>query len=111
VGATGHQSSVIGPPLTRVQPGYCAVVPPNPHTRLKLASLYRNCNFLFTILTQHKRNSAAVSIPVSFSFHKDTRNERTDLAVERTLKTDARAVDVDVGYADPPYWFMRDEKG
>jgi hypothetical protein len=28
--------------------------------------------------------------------------------VERTLKSDARAVDVDVGYADPPYWFMRE---
>jgi hypothetical protein len=32
-----------------------------------------------------------------------------NLAVEKTLKTDARAVDVDVGYADPPDWFMRDE--
>jgi hypothetical protein len=31
-----------------------------------------------------------------------------NFAVEKTLRTDARAVDVDVGYADPPYWYMRD---
>jgi hypothetical protein len=31
-----------------------------------------------------------------------------NFAVEKTLRTDARAVDVDVEYDDPPYWYMRD---